>query len=109
MPPFPNERQHCNLYGHDLEYDTEAWENTTEFINMKDNHRAKIVKMIYLEASNQYKMEKFPTTDKGPLSLLIRLQDMFMAVQHRVIAASTQLEDALVTATKVIPNGMDGI
>ncbi len=34
---------------------------------------------------------------------------MFMAVQRRVIAASTQSEDVLMTAIKVIPNGMDGI
>ncbi len=90
MPPFPDELNYCNFYGHDLENDMEAWESTTNFINMKDNNGAKIVEMIYLEACNHYKMESFPTTDKGPLSLLIRLQDMFMAVHHRVIAASTQ-------------------
>lgn len=109
MPSFPQEIDYCNIYGHDLEFDLEAWENTTEFINMKDNHRTKMVEMIYLEACSHYQMSNFPTVDKGPLSVLIRLQDMFIAVQRRVIAASTQLEEALTLLTKMIPKDADSI
>ena len=109
MPPYPHDLPYSNIYGQDLEYDLEAWEHTTDFINMKDNHRTKMVEMIYTEALNHYKMENFPATDKGPLGPLIRLQDMFTAAQCRVIAAGPQLEETIAALIKIIPRDSDGI
>ena len=109
MPPFPEELDYCNIYGHDLEFDLEAWENTTEFINMKEKHRVKAAEMIFEEACKHYDMLPFNSNDKGPMSLIIRLQELFMATQRRVIAAGPQLEDAIGVVSKTIPGNADGI
>ena len=109
MPSFPIGRYYCNILGHDLENDLEAWEATADFMAIKETHRAKIVDLINAEASALYKLANFPTTDEGPLGLLIRLQDMFMGMQRRVIAANTTLELALNQVTKLVPKDSDGI
>ena len=81
MPPFPVDRYYCNIYGHDLENELEAWEATADFLAIKDTHRSKTVGLINAEASALYKLDNFPITDEGPLDLLICLQDMIMAMQ----------------------------
>jgi hypothetical protein len=109
MPSFPQPLDYCNIFGHDLEHDVEAWENTTGFLAMNDHHRMKAMEVIFLEANQLYDLLPFTTTDKGPMAQAIRLQDMFMATQRRVIAAGPQLEEGLTVVTKAIPRNPDAI
>ena len=73
MPSFPNDLDYCNIYGHDLEHDVEAWQNTTGFIGMKDHHRMKAMELIFQEALLYFDLLPFTTTDKGPMAQAIRL------------------------------------
>jgi hypothetical protein len=79
------------------------------FLAMKDHHRIKAMEAFFLEGNQLYDLLPFPTTDKGPMAQAIRLQNMFMATQRRVIAAGTQLEEALGLVTKAIPRNPDAI
>jgi hypothetical protein len=76
---------------------------------MKDHHRMKAMEVIFLEANQYYDLLPFPATDKGPMAQAIRLQDMLMATQRRVIATGTRLEEALGLVTKAIPINPDAI
>ena len=102
MPPFPKYLEYCNIFGMDLEQDVDSWELTSEFLRTPDQYRTKISELIYAEASKHYRLENFPISDNGPLSLIIQIQDIAIAFQRRVVAASPQLEEGL---EKVSRNG----
>ena len=67
----------------------------------------KAMELICQETVACYDLLSFPTTDKGPMAQILRIQEMFKAVQRRVIAAGQQLEEALGMVTRAFPRNAD--
>ncbi len=52
-------------------------------------------------------MSRFPSRDAGPWEKLIRVQDLFVAIQRRFAAAKDSIELVLETSKKSIPESIE--
>jgi hypothetical protein len=76
---------------YDIRNDPVAWEATNNLMRLNILlHR--IIDLIFKLAGDQFHMSRFPSRDAGPWKKLIRVQDLFVAIQRRFAAARVSLE-----------------
>ncbi len=103
------ELDYCNVQGHDLELSGEAWSATKGVLKTKSIHYQQQAEIITTVMHRYFKMDAYPTRDRGPFSELIGFVDMYHGFQIRIVAAQEHLTAALKIAVNIIPKDLDQI
>jgi hypothetical protein len=104
---YQSQHRYCSLRGGDIQNDPTAWGATHKLMLLKNKTLHQIIDLVFKIAGEQFDMSSFLSRDAGPWEKLIRVQDLFMAIQRRFVAARDSLEWVLETSRKSIPESIE--
>jgi hypothetical protein len=94
---YQSQHRYCSMRGDDIQNDPVTWEATNNQMRLKTIALHWIIELIFKLTGEQYDMSRFPSRDAGPWEKLIRVQDLFVAIQLRFAAARDSIEFVLET------------
>ncbi len=78
--------------GSDTQNGPVTWEAIKNQMRLKTIALHRIIELIFKLAGEQFDMSRFPSRDAGPWEKLIRVKDLFVAIQRRFAAAKDSIE-----------------
>ena len=109
LPDYPTEMDYCNVQGHKLEESQESLSATKGLLKTKSIHYPQQAAIISGVINTFFKMEAYPTRDKGVFGQLIRFVDMHHLFHRRIIAGQDAISTAMDKVVCIVPGTLDQI
>ena len=107
LPDYPTEMDYCNVQGHNLEESQGALYATKGLLKTKSAHYPQQAAILSDVINKYFKMDAYPTRDKGPLGELVRFVDMHNLFHGRINAGqdaiNTAMDKVVCSASSLVP------
>ena len=100
---YQSQHKYCLMRGDNISNAPLAWEASNKRMKLKPKTFHRIIDLIFKLTGELFDMARFPSRDAGPWDKLIQVQDLFIAIQQRYVAAKDAIELVLETSKKSLP------
>ena len=100
---------YCNVQGHNLEESQESLEATKGLLKTKSIHYPQQASILFGVINTYFKMEAYPSRDKGVFGQLLRFVDMHHLFHQRIVAGQDAINHVMDQVVCMVSGTLDQI